>query len=153
MIIYHLLLCVFLGILSDLVHHSGTKSIALDVILIIFGVILHLFAFCDIYHYKNIHQQSFSQLEEFDYLYTPNSRYLELRPVRSRWLVGMFSERRRCFHSEKRKGGKINYVLTFPSMRSRRHGRSAPKFLFLFAYLYGLTTSITLNNTGKVQTT
>lgn len=43
----------------------------------------------------------------FAYLYTPNSRCLELRPVRNRWLVGTFSGRRRCFHSERRKGEKF----------------------------------------------
>lgn len=60
---------MFFCVLSDLV-----------LMLIILSVILHLFAFCDMYKYI----EYVVSLAEFVYLYTPNSRYLELRLGRDR---------------------------------------------------------------------
>lgn len=56
---------------------------------------------------------------EFVYLYTPNSRCLEPRPARSRWLAGMFSAHRRCFHSGKENGSQKFSSFRLESMNSQ----------------------------------
>ena len=109
---------------------SFARWTALNVILIMsLFYFLHLCAFCDPPQYiqppaarsgssyisEKLHvENGVKSFFWVVYLYTPNSRSLERRPARSRWLAGMFSERRRCFHSgEKKKKGRRKCLIVF----------------------------------------